>query len=96
MGIPMITPLLGQVTTLDTATHRWWEDLDARDPRVQLRAGTLARLKPVVARQRGLEGAMTRNAPPLTADPASGTAHACEPRTTVRRTFHRWASTSKG
>jgi hypothetical protein len=33
-GIPMLTPLIGQVTGLDTVTHRWWQDLDARDPRL--------------------------------------------------------------
>ena len=32
--VPMLTPLIGQVTELDTPTYRWWQDLDARDPRV--------------------------------------------------------------
>lgn len=37
-GIPMTTPLLGQVVGLGSDTGRWWEDLDARDPRLRPRA----------------------------------------------------------
>lgn len=33
-GVPMRTPILGQVSGLDTPTYRWWQDLDARDPRL--------------------------------------------------------------
>jgi L-ascorbate metabolism protein UlaG (beta-lactamase superfamily) len=35
-GVPMLTPLIGQVTELDTPTYRWWQDLDVRDPRLKL------------------------------------------------------------
>ena len=33
-GLPMLTPLIGQVTALDSSTGRWWQDLDARDTRL--------------------------------------------------------------
>jgi L-ascorbate metabolism protein UlaG (beta-lactamase superfamily) len=33
-GVPMLTPLIGQVTGLGTPTTRWWQELDARDPRL--------------------------------------------------------------
>jgi L-ascorbate metabolism protein UlaG (beta-lactamase superfamily) len=54
-GVPMITPLLGQVTKLDTATYRWWEDVDARDPRLTLRADIPAALQPTAVRQHALQ-----------------------------------------
>ncbi len=33
-GLPMLTPVIGQVTALDSSTRRWWQDLDARDSRL--------------------------------------------------------------
>jgi hypothetical protein len=30
----MLTPLIGQVAGIDTPTTRWWQELDARDPRL--------------------------------------------------------------
>ncbi len=35
IALPMMTPLIGQVTTLDSDTDRWWQALDARDPRLR-------------------------------------------------------------
>ena len=34
VGLPMLTPLIGQVAGIDTPTTRWWQDLDERDPRL--------------------------------------------------------------
>lgn len=58
-GLPMITPLLGQVTTLRTATYRWWKELDARDPRVTIRADIPATVGSPVGRPRALAGVLT-------------------------------------
>jgi hypothetical protein len=33
-GVPMLTPLIGQVAGLDTPTSRWWQEFDDRDPRL--------------------------------------------------------------
>jgi L-ascorbate metabolism protein UlaG (beta-lactamase superfamily) len=54
-GVPMLTPLIGQVTGMDTETHRWWQDLDARDTRLMPRVGALAALQPA-ARPFALQG----------------------------------------
>lgn len=37
VGLPMVTPLIGQVTDLGSETSRWWQALDARDPRLESR-----------------------------------------------------------
>ena len=34
VDLPMLTPLIGQVAGLDSQTTRWWQELDARDPRL--------------------------------------------------------------